>query len=641
MQQQLFGENKQRSPFLLVYAALLIKLALFRYFIFDTITIRDVAMDGLGLLGVLLLFELIAPGKRKGALFLLVNAVLSLLLFASTVYFDYYGSVPTYNVLKSINQVGQVRASVQTLIQPVYFTYFLDVAIWLAVYAVRRFRTRKVYEYKRMGRVSVLLVVLIVSTSFLSRQVYMDQSIANELERAKNLGFIGFQASAAWQASTEAIETETGSLSETIAEINKLQASYPYAEAGANKDAKGKLAAKQPVQFGTAAGKNLIVLQMEAFQKFPIHLKVDGQEITPTLNQLADEGYYFPHVYQQIGQGNTSDAEFMSNTSIYPVGSEAMSKGYGDRAFPSLPKLLQEKGYDTATFHINNVTFWDRDKLYPALGFDAYYDKPYYTDDHFNDFGASDEELYRVGVQKLAEMKQPFYAQFVTASSHFPFKVPADRVTLTLPDSLAGTQLGDYLTAIHYTDYAIGTLISKLKEQGLWDNTVLVMYGDHFGLQPDKIDPEQFKTELGMTYDARLSRFNIPFIVHVPGGAKGGKGQVVEQVGGQLDMMPTIANLLGLKPEESGATLFGHDLLNIDRNVLGMRYYLPSGSFFNNDILFVPGKGFEDGTAVSLDTMEPVTNFEQYRSDYDYIMKLMGLSDKYVRMLPKRELEAY
>ncbi|MBO9596603.1 MAG: LTA synthase family protein, partial [Cohnella sp.] len=78
------------------------------------------------------------------------------------------------------------------------------------------------------------------------------------------------------------------------------------------------------------------------------------------------------------------------------------------------------------------------------------------------------------------------------------------------------------------------------------------------------------------------------------------------------------------------------DLLNVEHNVVGMRYYLPTGSFFNNDILFVPGKGFDDGTAIDLKTLQPVTDFSEYRKDYDYILSLLKLSDQYVKSLPKR-----
>lgn len=135
--------------------------------------------------------------------------------------------------------------------------------------------------------------------------------------------------------------------------------------------------------------------------------------------------------------------------------------------------------------------------------------------------------------------------------------------------------LGDYLTAINYTDYAIGTLIDGLKQNGLWDSTLLVFYGDHFGLQPQDVPPEQVEGALGVKYDSRISRFNIPLIIHMPGSERGRRSNGR----GQLDIMPTLANLLGISLKREGVTPFGHDLLNIRRNVLGMRYYLPSGSF--------------------------------------------------------------
>jgi phosphoglycerol transferase MdoB-like AlkP superfamily enzyme len=391
-----------------------------------------------------------------------------------------------------------------------------------------------------------------------------------------------------------------------------------------------------PDLFGSQKGKNVIVIQMEAFQNFPLHQSLDGQELTPVLNRLAGEGFYFPHVYQQIGPGNTSDAEFMSNTSIYPIGTLAMSTGFGDRELPSLPRLLRDKGYEAYTFHVNKVGFWNRNQLYPALGFNGYYDKGHYTNDHFNAFGASDEQLYITAVDELAKLQQkgtPFYAQLVTASSHHPFKIPDAAKRITLPEDLQDTMLGDYLTAINYTDYAIGTLIEGLKQSGLWENTVLMLYGDHFGLQPKDVPPEQVEAALGTKYDSRVSRFNIPLIIHVPGMEQ---GRVVDRTGGQMDFVPTLANLLGIPLKEEGYTAFGQDLLNVDHNVVGMRYYLPTGSFFNDEIMFVPGKGFEDGEAVSLDTLEPVKDFSSYKQDYDYILKLMGLSDEYVKLLPQR-----
>lgn len=204
---------------------------------------------------------------------------------------------------------------------------------------------------------------------------------------------------------------------------------------------------------------------------------------------------------------------------------------------------------------------------------------------------------------------------------------------MPIPAALQGQEIGNYLEAANYADYALGTFIDKLKSTGLWDQTLFIAYGDHFGLQPEDIKPDVLSSELGIPYHERITRFNIPLFIHMPGQAK---GQVMNQVGGQLDIMPTIANLLGISLKEEGFVHFGQDLLNIQKNAFGMRYYLPTGSFFNDHILFVPGKGFDDGTAVSLQTLQPVADFQAYKGDYDYVMTLMKLSDQYVNLLPKR-----
>ncbi|WP_259391919.1 LTA synthase family protein [Paenibacillus thiaminolyticus] len=626
------------SPMTGISLLLLAKLALLRLFFFGKITALGMLSDALSLLVIMSLLELALPrrGKRQG--YWAINAVFSLMLFAATLYRIHFNTVPTYTALSGLGQVPQIRGSITVLIQPYHFLFFADMAIVTGIGTLRWFNRASVREIAvsdqdrpRTGtlRGKIATALALVISVGVSLQFIVDGSrIDNELVQAERLGFLNYQVASAIKSKRENDLIAQGNLQDTIRRVNELQATYPYRM----EEKKGA----KPAHFGEAKGMNVIVVQMEAFQNFPIHLKLGDQEVTPVLNRLAEEGYYFPYVYQQIGQGNTSDAEFMSNTSIYPTGTVAMSTGFGDRELPSLPRLLKKSQYQSATFHVNDVHFWSRHLLYPGVGFDRYFDRPYYENDHFNDFGASDEELYRVGSEKLAEMAgtgEPFYAQFVTTSSHAPFVVPPDRRRLKLPAEMEDTQLGHYLTAIHYTDYALGRFIDQLKAEGVWDNTVLVAYGDHSGVNPAETDGKDITAQLGIPYDNKVSRFNIPLIIHVPG-QKGGK--TVELTGGQVDMMPTLANLLGISLKEQQFTSFGRDLLNTDNNVIGMRYYLPTGSFFTNEILFVPGTGFEDGEAISLKTLEPVLDLEPYRRDYEYILSLMKLSDEYVQLLPKR-----
>lgn len=626
--------------YIFMFLTLFLKLILLRVFLFNGVAWGKVLTDALSLLALLSLLELLLPMKGKKTAYGVINLIFSFILFASAVYNVHFGSIPTYTAMAGLGQVNQVRSSIIPLLEPVHFFFFLDLLIVLLVIMVRKIRarahrglhfsTQRSYISSarsgmkwRMAMGGILVLTLVLSV-LIVRKAW---GIENEIVRAENMGFMNYQVSAVVRQSQENRALAQGNLQEKIGEIRKLQASYPY----------GDDQEKKPEGFGAAKGKNLIIVQMESLQRFPIGQSLDGQEITPVMNKLAKEGLYFPHIFQQIGQGNTSDAEFAVNTSIYPTGTVAMSTGFGSKELPSLPRLLGQHGYVTSTFHVNDLKFWDRNKLYPALDFQHFFDKPYYTNDHFNDFGPSDEELFRVGMEKLIENRQQnklSYAHMITVSNHSPYTVKEEFARLGLPAELKGTHLGNYLQSVNYSDYALGTLVDRLKQNGMWDETVLVVYGDHFGINPAEADANMISQALGIPYHERISRFNIPLIIHVPGMDK---GRTIEQVGGQVDILPTVANLLGISLKDEQFTAFGHDLLNVKRNVIGMRYYLPTGSFFNNDILFVPGDGFEDGTAVSIKTMEPVDDLMPYRQDYDYILQLMKLSDDYVKMLPKRE----
>jgi lipoteichoic acid synthase len=604
-----------QTPLFILTLLVAVKIVLLRIFLFNDLSLKGFLFDLAFIMVLASLVELIIPKKYNMAAYWLMNILLSIVFFVAAVYFEHFGSVITYTSLFQVKQLGQISESIQSTIRLKYFLFFADFLLAVIFFfAAKNRRKTLLLPIHFSKKPWIVFAVVCISFSILSFK--LDKTITNELVSADHLGLLNYEVNTV--------------LNRNNSDFSDLaEATLAIANAQSQNDSSHNL-------FGSQKGKNLIMVQLEALQNFPINLSLGGTEITPTLNKLVKDGYYFPNVFQQIGQGNTSDAEFMSNTSIYPTGTIAMSTGYGDRNIPSLPKLLEAQGYEADTFHVNDVTFWDRIKLYPALGFTKYYDRPFYTNDNFNSLGASDEELYRVGLEKITALQKqnkPFYAQFITLSSHFPFTVPVEKQNKALLNSLTRSQLADYILAVNYTDHALGVFIENLKSAGLWENTVLVLYGDHFGLQPKDNKVEDINKTLGIKYDPDISRFNIPLIIHAPNLSK---GQVISQVGGQIDIMPTVANLMGISLKDQAFVHFGQDLMNINKNVVGMRYYLPTGSFFNNDIMFIPGNGFEDGKATSLKTLEPIQDFSKYRADYDYVLNQMKLSDAYVNMLPKR-----
>lgn len=615
---------------LCLFAMLVGKLFLFRFTVLADVTALGILSD-LGAVCLLMaLPACLVTGKWRKWLQVIIALLISTIWFASAIYYSYYGNVPTYYTLSSLNQVGQIGESITASLEPYMFLFFADFVVLLIcrLFAreqqpwMRQLMARPAQRSAWQKRI-IPCTAFLVSLIIIIGSLFGSKHIENSHALAKRLGVLTYQFAVG--STTEAAAQHELTDAE-LAELRQQVADWFAAQ-----DQQ-----EQTLFHGIAADHNLIVIQVEAMQNFVIGLQVNGQEITPYLNKLTQQSFYFPHVYQQIAEGNTSDAEFIMNSGAYPSVVQATSKQLTGREVPSLPRLLAAQGYQSYTFHVNDVTFWNRNEMYPAFGFTGYYDKPNFENDQFNSYGASDEQLYKFALEKLEQLQQSnqrFYAQLVTVSSHHPYKIPEQYQVLELPAELNDTQLGHYLQAMHYTDQQLGKFMEQLESKGLREESIVAIYGDHFGLQQKDNDPEWVSRQLGIDYHDTITRMNIPFIISVPDTA----GEVVEQVGGQIDMLPTILNLLGIDESQSELMLFGSDLLNTDSNTIGVRYYLPKGSFFNDELLFIPGTGFEDGTAISLATHEQLQYDESLKKDYNYIMELMSMSDLYTSNYPRRE----
>jgi lipoteichoic acid synthase len=169
----------------------------------------------------------------------------------------------------------------------------------------------------------------------------------------------------------------------------------------------------------------------------------------------------------------------------------------------------------------------------------------------------------------------------------------------------------------------------QLKASHLWDNTLFVIYGDHMGLPIYSLsdtDKSLLNEILGKDYSFS-QMLNIPLLVVAPGTTK---PDALNQVGGQADILPTIANLVGITMVNQ--LHFGQDILNSTINLLPQHYYLPRGSFINNSEIFVPGEEFDDGVQYPLN--QPMTNDSKpTETEFENALKLLKMSDSYIQQL--------
>ena len=390
-------------------------------------------------------------------------------------------------------------------------------------------------------------------------------------------------------------------------------------------------------------GKNVIVIHAESFQQFTMNLSFNNKELTPNMNKLASEGIYFSNFYAQESVGTSSDSEFTFNTSLTPASSGTVAINYYDREYVTIPKLLKTQGYYTFSMHGNNGTFWNRNLLHESFGYDYFYN---YTKDYNIDetigLGLSDKSFFKQSVAKIKDISKEhnnFYGTLIMLTNHTPFSYigpfsdysvdileettdsKTNEVTTNTKHYLEGTTMGNYLKSVHYADEAIGQFIEQLDEEGLRDNTVIVIYGDHdaklktseyeylYNFDPetqtmlDVNDSDYHKVD---AYEYELNR-KVPFIIWT----KDKKFNVeVKEVMGMYDVLPTLGNMLGFESEYA----LGHDMFSVDENIV----VFPDGNWLTNKMYY----NNQTGEAKLIDPTQPVT--------IDYIEKNCKHADEVV-----------
>lgn len=317
--------------------------------------------------------------------------------------------------------------------------------------------------------------------------------------------------------------------------------------------------------YGIAKGRNVIVIHLESFQQFLINYKLNDKEVTPFLNSLynSKETYSFANFFNQVGQGKTSDAENMLETSTYGLSQGSLFSILGtDNTFEGAPAILgHSQGYTSAVFHGNSGSFWNRNNVYKNLGYDYFFDSSYYNTDANNltEYGLKDKLLFHDSVKYLERLQQPFYTKFVTVSNHFPFALD-DQNTSFDKANTSDASINNYFVTAHYLDQAVQEFFEYLKKSGLYDNSIIVLYGDHYGISDTrnlKLASLLGKSSSTWSDFDNTQMQRVPFMIHIPGTKDGG---VQTQYGGEIDVLPTLLHLLGIDSRDY--IQFGTDLFS-------------------------------------------------------------------------------
>jgi phosphoglycerol transferase MdoB-like AlkP superfamily enzyme len=539
--------------------------------------------------------------KRKRGMFLLVYFLFSLLMFADTMYYNYYNQTVSIRQLWQAKSVAAVPASFLATLIPTSFLLFIDIPF--AYYSFKKYasmdKLRKVLPWKNLKYVVFTLITVIV---ILIANPFNSAAIA----AVNSMEFFTSHVNDIYETISDNIDTEDMEQEEIMDVLDEVAPEEVT-----------------PHFNSIGEGKNLIVIQMEAFQNFVLGAEYNGQEITPNLNALMEKDtLYFDHYFTNTGKGNTADAEFTTMNSLYPLEDGEIYRLYQDNTFNGLPWLMRENGYYSFAIHGYKGEFWNREAAYPNQGFQDFYSMEDLVQDDIVGIGISDKSMFRQLAGILQQQTGPFFTFAVTLSNHHPFELQEEYRTLDLLPEDENTKFGDYLETVHYTDEAIGQFIQELKDAGLYENTVIAFYGDHHGLNCGMDEVQNRMTEfIGRIYDYD-EMLNIPLIIHVPGS---GVKQTISTTGGQIDFLPTISNIMGITLDDT--FVLGQDLANTEDGFVAFTTYLLEGSFANNDIMFEISRGrtFEGSRAWKIGTNEQV-DANLYSEDYEKAILLKKTS---------------
>ena len=329
---------------------------------------------------------------------------------------------------------------------------------------------------------------------------------------------------------------------------------------------------------GIANGRNVIIISAESLQAFPIGLEVRGQPIAPRLSALAGESLHFVNFHDQTYLGTTSDAEFAILQSLHPQPVGFVAMDYADNDFHALPTMLAEQGYTTLTAVAAPGDFWNAERLNPSYGFHrSFFEDDLVISEYIGPW-LSDRAFFEQVAPRLEDQREPFMALLLSSSNHHPFDIPEHHRELDLGE-LEGTLLGSYLHSVRYFDRVFGEFLDRLRETGLIDRSLVVVYGDHQGFLGD---PPELAGLLGLPEWGEYQRFRVrktvPLLIRLPHGAAAG---VRTATGGHLDLAPTVLGLLGIAADDG--VMLGRDLIRDPDGLVVFR----DGSFADGAHYFV------------------------------------------------------
>ncbi|CAI3354223.1 LTA synthase family protein [Enterococcus cecorum] len=553
---------------------------------------------------------------------MVIYFIMTALLFSNAVYYREFTDFITINTMLGAGKVASgLGESAIKLFRPYDILYWIDFILLVFALATKRIKMDETPVRARMAFAFSTLAVMIFSGNLFLAESDRPELLTRTFSRDYLVKYLGINAFTAY----DGVQTYKTTQVRAQASATDMDEVAEYV--------KGHYAKPNDQYFGLAKGRNVIYIHLESTQQFLIDYKLKDEngvehEVMPFINSLyhSNSTFSFSNFFHQVKAGKTSDSETLFENSLFGLNQGALFTQLGGKnTFEAAPNILkQTQGYTSAVFHGNSGTFWNRNETYKHLGYDYFFDASYYnvTEDNSFQYGLNDKPFFQQSVKYLEHLQQPFYTKFIAVSNHYPYsQLSGDETGFPLAQTKDET-INSYFSTANYMDTAVHEFFDYLKQSGLYDNSIIILYGDHYGISNAR--NKELAQLLGKDRDtwsnfdnAQVQR--VPYMIHIPGMTQ---GKIIDTYGGQVDALPTLLHLLGV--DTQNYIQLGQDLFSPDHKQL---VAFRDGDFVTPNYTYYGGVLYDNKTGEEI--TEPTEELKkQIDADKEAVSDQLATSDK-------------
>ena len=534
---------------------------------------------------ILCICSLIYLFKNSKKISIFIMSVFTLYCLSQNIYYLFFNSFYSLMNIANALDLSGIKINLLSKLKPDLLLYLLPVTVYLVYINNNRKDNLSIdIRFSRssvlMGICLMILINILNPASIIAQELWSKEDLYNYLSMRNKAEFIEkfgigsyIRKDIELTASDEALNKDE--LNYWIDNNRELSENNEYTD--------------------IFKDKNLIILQSES-----LSVNAINENITPNLFRLKNEGIFFSNFYAPLYPANTSDSEFIIQSSVIPSLNNGITcYEYGDNDFrETLPLLFKNKGYSVNSYHSYFENYYNRNNFHKALGFDNYYG----LESLFIDEKIKYEEEYWTDDYKLIDAylnnrnSDKYYSLIITASGHLPY----DRSRAQLNDNYLkikelypemNDELAYYYAYLMKYDDALGLLINNLNE-----NDVLVIVGDHY---PYSLNAEAQSELMPSDY----KKFKTPFIIYT----KDIEHKEINKCCSTFDILPTLANMFGFEIKEYHT---GKDIFSENDSAV----YFSDGSLIINDEYIDSGEEYLKHQDVYFYCQEILKNMKKNQS---------------------------